>query len=175
MSNGQADFNSQKVIFKPRYQTTLKVSIKDVKASEITEKLETSKIGDFELKEESESSCVILFKSKDDSNRAMKILKSIVGEVESSHDMEIYNKIHEEVRKNPIKIVKKPKATNPLPFMHLGADTEAVQPEKKHRQSVMHPPSNQALREELNEDIQARQRIYSEQVLDPSESSQVGY
>lgn len=89
--------------------------------------------------------------------------------------MEIYNKIREDVRKNPITIVKKPKALNPLPFMHLGADTEAVQPEKKHRQSVINPSSNQALREELNEDIQARQRIYSEQVLDPSESTPVGY
>jgi len=118
---------------------------------------------------------VILFKSKDDSDSAKKILRSIVEEVEMSYDMEIYNKIREDVRKNPITIVKKLKAPNPLPFMHLGADTEAVQPEKKHRQSVINPSSNQALREELNEDIQARQRIYSEQVLDPSESTPVGY
>ena len=98
---------------------------------------------------------MIKFKTKDDVKSATKALKSVAKEVEEGYDTEVYEKIREEVRKNPCTQVK----TAKLPFMHLGADTNTVQPEKKHRQSVMHPTCNQGLIEEL---AQVRQRLYSE-------------
>lgn len=46
-------------------------------------------------------SCSIVFNKKEDVKNAVKILKSISKEVKESYDTNVYEKILDEVRKNP--------------------------------------------------------------------------
>ena len=129
--------------------------------------------------------CVIMLKSKDDVKSAVNLLKSISKEkVHESYDVAVYERILEKVRKNPQAPIKKAKVgPNPPPFMCLGAELDPFsieQPERKLRFSVFAAEStNLELKEELSENVQARQRIYSEQVQQVSEPGQptqaVGY
>ena len=125
MANGKADFNSQKIEFKPRYWLMLKVSTEHVSESEIRNKLNESKITAFELEIVKDvTACMLQFQSKDDVKSAMKALKSLTKDITDGYDAKVFGKILEEVRKNPPDQDKKVKTS--LPFMHLGADSAQV-------------------------------------------------
>ena len=68
-------------------------------------------------------------------------------------------------------------ACSNLSFMCLGIDIESPANVRRHRNSLFVGESeNLALREEISENVLARQRIYSEQVFDQSQTQEtVGY
>ena len=168
MQNGKPDFNSQKVIIKPGYKTTFQVTVKDADSSELSQKLH-SKLTGLEIgQQQADGIFQVRFESVDSVKDGVKVLKEVCDKVEESHDKDILSKLLTQVKRNPCTETKKPQVScTDLTFMCLGIDDESPVNGRKHTNSLFVGESeNLALKEEISENVMARQRIYSEQVFD---------